>query len=65
MIDNLKKNDDPVTYQAFKNIFEGLEEVPILENGRMVFNYICIQDAKIFLPGNSPLSRIGSEKWNQ
>jgi len=55
ILDNLKEKDNPEVYGPIKEAFEILETVPIIdENNNFIFNYVCIQDARIFLSGNQP-----------
>ena len=50
LLDDLYQKDDPKVYEPIKNVFEALEEIPILdEQDNLILSYVCMEDAKIFL----------------
>ena len=59
LLDNLRGKDNPELYNEIKMAFQALEEAPIIdENGDFIFNYVCIQDARIYESGNTPIFNV-------
>lgn len=55
ILDNLHQKNDREVFGPIEDAFKILETVPIMdENDTFIFNYVCIQDARIFLSGNTP-----------
>lgn len=48
ILDDLR-TDDIDLRDAMRAIVQSFIDVPAIENGKLAFNYVCIQDAKFFL----------------
>ncbi len=65
LLDNFKEKDDPEVYGPMKEAFTTLEQIPILdEEGNFNLNYVCLQDAKVFLTHvELTINEVGIQKY--
>jgi hypothetical protein len=59
LLDTLEEKDNPELYNEIKVAFQALEEAPIIdENGDFILNYVCIQDARLYVSGDAPIFNV-------
>jgi hypothetical protein len=55
LLDNLDEKNNPEVYETIRDALQILENINIIDtNSNFIFDYICVKDASIYMPGSRP-----------